>query len=65
MATFARCTRADGRHVYVNLDLVLCIERVPKHNRTILSLTTLLLNGELSLEVQEEPQSLLPLIPMQ
>ena len=65
MATFARCTRADGRHVYVNLDQVLCIERVPKHNRTILSLTTRLLNGELSLEVQEEPQSLIPLIPMQ
>jgi hypothetical protein len=61
MATFARCTRADGRHVYVNLDLVLCIERVPKFNRTVLSLSTRLLNGDLSLEVQEEPQTLIPM----
>jgi hypothetical protein len=61
MATFARCTRADGRPVYVNLDLVLSIERVPKYNRTILSLSARLLNGDLSLEVQEEPQTLIPM----
>jgi uncharacterized protein YlzI (FlbEa/FlbD family) len=59
MATFARCTRVDGRQVYVNLDLVLSIERFPKINRTVLGLAARLLDGDLSVEVQEEPESLI------
>ena len=58
MATFARCTRPDGRLVYVNLDLVLSMERVPRINMTVLGLSARLLDGDMSIEVREEPQSL-------
>jgi hypothetical protein len=58
MATFARCTRTDGRQVYVNLDMVLSIER--RINMTILGLSARLLDGDMSIEVQEEPRSLIP-----
>jgi hypothetical protein len=61
MATFTRCTRTDGRQVYVNLDLVLSIERLPRSNKTVLALSARLLDGELSIEVHEEPQSLIPM----
>ena len=63
MATFARCTRTDGRQVYVNLDLVLSMERVPRINMTVLGLSARLLDGDTSIEVREEPQSLL--VPVQ
>jgi hypothetical protein len=58
MATFARCTRIDGRQVYVNLDMVLSIER--RINMTILGLSARLLDGDMSIEVQEEPRILIP-----
>jgi hypothetical protein len=58
MATFARCTRIDGRQVYVNLDMVLSIER--RINMTILGLSARLLDGDMSIEVQEEPRVLIP-----
>ena len=58
MATFARCTRIDGRQVYVNMDMVLSIER--RINKTVLGLSARLLDGDLSIEVQEEPRSLIP-----
>lgn len=61
MATFARCTRTDGRHIYLNLDLVLSIERFPKLNKTVLGLAARLLDGDLSIEIQEEPQSFIPM----
>jgi hypothetical protein len=61
MATFARCTRPDGRQVYVNLDLVLSMERVPRINMTVLGLSARLLDGDMSIEVREEPQSLVPI----
>ena len=60
MATFARCTRPDGRQVYVNLDMVLSIERVSRINMTVLGLSARLLNGDLSIEVREEPESVIP-----
>ena len=59
MATFARCTRIDGRQVYVNMDMVLSIER--RINKTVLGLSARLLDGDLSIEVQEEPRSLIPI----
>ena len=58
MATFTRCTRIDGRQVYVNLDMVLSIER--RINMTILGLSARLLDGDMSIEVQEEPRILIP-----
>ena len=61
MANFARCTRTDGRQVYVNLDLVLSIERLPRLNKTVLAFSARLLDGEMSIEVQEEPQRLVPM----
>ena len=60
MATFTRCTRADGRPVYVNLDMVLSMERVQRINMTVLGLSARLLDGDLSLEVREEPQNIIP-----
>ena len=61
MATFARCTRPDGRQVYVNLDMVLSMERVSRTNMTVLGLSARLLNGDLSIEVREDPESVVPL----
>ena len=61
MATFARCTRTDGRQVYVNLDLVLSMERLPRLNKTVVAFSARLLDGEMSIEVQEEPQRLVPM----
>ena len=58
MATFARCTRTDGRQVYVNMDMVLSIER--RINMTVLGLSARLLDGDMSIEVQEEPRSIIP-----
>jgi len=60
MAMFARCTRPDGRQVYVNLDMVLSLERVSRTNMTVLGLSARLLNGDLSIEVREEPESVIP-----
>ena len=60
MAMFARCTRPDGRQVYVNLDMVLSMERVSRMNMTVLGLSARLLNGDLSIEVREEPESVIP-----
>lgn len=59
MATFARCTRPDGRHVYVNLDLVICMERVARTNMTMLGLSARLPDGDMTLEVRDDPQSLI------
>ena len=58
MATFTRCTRADGRQVYVNMDMVLSIERVQRMNMTVLGLSVRLLDGDLSIEVREEPEKI-------
>ena len=60
MAMFARCTRPDGRQVYVNLDMVLSMERVSRINMTVLGLSARLLNGDLSIEVKEEPENVVP-----
>lgn len=58
MAHFARCTRTDGREIYVNLDRVLSMERVARTNMTVLGLSARMINGEMSIEVREEPQTL-------
>ena len=60
MAMFARCTRPDGRQVYVNLDMVLSLERVARTNMTVLGLSARLINGDLSIEVREEPENVIP-----
>jgi hypothetical protein len=59
MATFARCTRTDGRQIFVNLDRVLSMERVSRTNKTVLGLSARMIDGETSIEVREEPQSLI------
>jgi hypothetical protein len=40
------------------MDMVLSIER--RINKTVLGLSARLLDGDLSIEVQEEPRSLIP-----